>query len=136
MNAVQLRKSAHECVIRGLENGRQYFFHIRSRQADGKVSAASFQEKTISPQAQGKNYAISIYDNDVTGTPGICSYGWNNENGQGIPGYHNGTQNGKNINVVIMELAFSILFSEVKIADLMLIILYLLYAQKVGLWQE
>jgi hypothetical protein len=59
-NAVQVGKRVHTCVVRGLENGRQYFFHVRSRNIVGGLSAASLPEKEAAPQPEGKNYAVSI----------------------------------------------------------------------------
>lgn len=101
--AVQLRKNARECVVRGLENGRQYFLHVRSRKRDGGISAAGLPEKEMAPQTEGKNHAVYMYDNDVSGTPGNCGFGWSRKNGQGIPGYHNMIQDGKDVDIIMIE---------------------------------
>jgi hypothetical protein len=101
--AVEIGPNVREYVVRGLENNRPYFFHIRSRKRDGSIGAASLPEKTVTPQADAKHYNVNMYDNDVSGTPGICGYGWSIANGQGIPGYYNLTQNGKNVHVVLMK---------------------------------
>jgi hypothetical protein len=105
--AVQLRKNAHEYVVRGLENDRAYFFHVRSRKTDGSISAAGLPEKAATVEPEGKNYAVSMYDNDVPGTPGNSGYGWSRENGQGIPGYQKVIQNGGDVNILMMELPSS-----------------------------
>ncbi len=102
-NAVQIRKGVHECVVRGLENGRQYFFHVRSRKIDGGISAAGLPEKEATPQPEGKNYAVSMYDDDVSTTTNNSGYGWRRENGQDIPGYKNVTQHGKYVDILMME---------------------------------
>jgi hypothetical protein len=101
--AVQLRKNARECVVRGLQNGRSYFFHVRSRTRDGNIGAASLSEQEAAPQPEGKNHAVTMYDNGVPGTPGNCGYGWNRGNGQGVPGYQNVIQVGKDIDILMIE---------------------------------
>lgn len=102
--SVQLRKNAREFVVRGLENDRQYFLHVRSRKTDGSISAAALPEKTAAPEQGGKNYAVNMYDYDVSGTSGNSGYGWSSENGQGIPSYHNVIQNGRDVHILMMEL--------------------------------
>jgi len=101
--AVHLRKNAREYVVRGLENGRQYFLHMRSRKRDGGISAAGLPEKEAAPQREGQNHAVYMYDNDVSGTPGNCGYGWSRKNGQGIPGYHNMIQDGRDVDILMIE---------------------------------
>ncbi len=100
---VQVGRRVHECVVRGLENGRQYFFHVRSRKVDGGISAAGLPEKEAVPQPEEKKYAVSMYDDDVSTTANNSGYGWRRENGQDIPGYRNVTQHGKYVDILVME---------------------------------
>jgi hypothetical protein len=102
-HAVQVGKRVHECVVRGLENNRQYFFHVRSRNIDGGISAAGLPEREAAPQLEGKTYAVSMYDDDVATTNNNSGYGWRRENGQDIPGYRNVTQHGKYVDILMME---------------------------------
>ncbi|MGH7450890.1 MAG: fibronectin type III domain-containing protein [bacterium] len=102
-NAVQVGKRVYACVIKGLENGRQYFFHVRSRKTNGELSAAGLPEKEGAPQPEGKNYAVSMYDDDLATPVYNSGYGWNRENGQNIPGYRNVTQHGKYVDILMME---------------------------------
>jgi hypothetical protein len=100
---VQVGKRVYTCVVRGLENGRQYFFHVRTRNIVGGISAASLPEKEAAPQPGGKNYAVSMYDDVVSTTPKNSGYGWSRENGQDIPGYRDVTQHGKSVDILMME---------------------------------
>ncbi len=100
---VQLGKRTHEYVIRGLQNGRRYFFHVRARDTGGGISAAGLPEEAAAPQPEAMNHAVSMYDNGVSGTPGNSGYGWSSENGQGIPGYDNLIQDGRDVNILMME---------------------------------
>ncbi|MGH7597595.1 MAG: fibronectin type III domain-containing protein [bacterium] len=104
LNVVPVRKHIHECIVRGLENGRQYFFHVRARNIVGGVSAAGLPEQEAAPQPEGEKYAVSMCDDDVATTANNSGYGWNRENGQGIPGYRSVTQHGKYVDIVMMEL--------------------------------
>ena len=101
-NEVQVGKRVHTCVIRGLENGRQYFFQVRARDLVGRISAASLAEKDGVPQLGGKNYSVSMYDDDEV-TNNNSGYGWSRDNGQGLPGHRNLTQHGKDVDILMME---------------------------------
>lgn len=103
-NEVLVGRRVHACVIKGLENGQQYFFHVRARNVDGDISAASLPEQEAAPQPEGKNYAVSMYDDDVSTPTSNSGYGWSRENGQDIPGYRGVTQHGKYVDIVMMEL--------------------------------
>lgn len=103
-NEVQVGKRVHAYVIKGLENGRQYFLHVRARNIVGGISAASLPEQEAAPQPEGKNYAVSIYDDDVSTAANNSGYGWSRENGQDIPGHRGVTQHGKYVDIVMMEL--------------------------------
>lgn len=100
---VQVGKRVHTCVIRGLQNGRQYFFHVRTRNLVGEISAASLPEKAGVPLPTGQNYAVSMYDDDVSTTANNSGYGWSRENGQDIRGYMGVTQHGKHVDILMME---------------------------------
>lgn len=102
-NEVQVGKRVHTCVIRGLKNGGQYFFHVRARNLVGGVSAASLPEKAGAPQPAGQNYAVSMYDEDLSTTANNSGYGWSRENGQDIRGYMGVTQQGKYVDIIMME---------------------------------
>jgi hypothetical protein len=102
-NEVQVGKRVHACVIKGLENGRQYFFHVRARNIVGDISAAGLPEQEAAPQPEGKNYAVSMYDDDVSTPTSNSGYGWSRENGQDIPGYRGVTQHGKYVDILMME---------------------------------
>jgi hypothetical protein len=43
-HGVQLGRRERACVIRGLENGQRYFFHVRARALDGSMGSASLPE--------------------------------------------------------------------------------------------
>jgi len=103
--AVQVRKDVHEYVVRGLENGQQYFLHVRSRQIADGISAAGLPEKVATPQPEGKKFTVSMFDYDVSTAPSNSGYGWSRENGQGIPGYHSAMQRVKFIDILMMELS-------------------------------
>ena len=104
-HAVQLGRRERAYVVKGLENGRQYFFHVRSRTLDDGLSAASLPENEAVPQSEGKNYAVAMYDDNVVTSTSTnnSGYGWHRKNGQGIPGYRNVTQHGKAVDVLMME---------------------------------
>ncbi len=102
-NEVQVGRRVHAYVIKGLENGRQYFFHVRARNIVGGISAASLPEQEAAPQPEGKNYAVSMFDDDVSTATSNSGYGWSRENGQDIPGYRGVTQHGKYVDILMME---------------------------------
>jgi hypothetical protein len=104
-NEVQVGRRVHAYVIKGLENGRQYFFHVRARNVVGDVSPAGLPEQEAAPQLEGKNYAVSMYDDDVSTPTSNSGYGWSRENGQDIPGYRGVTQHGKYVDIVMIELS-------------------------------
>jgi hypothetical protein len=88
---VQLGRGGRACVIRGLENGRQYFFHVRARALDGSISAASLPELEAAPQLDAKNYAVAMYDDVVASST------------KDIAGFRNVTQHGKYVDILMME---------------------------------
>lgn len=100
---VQTGRKARDYVIKGLENDRQYFFHVRSRTQDGGVSTAGLPENEVAPQVEGKNYAVAMYDDDSTATGNNSGYGWQRENGQDIAGFRNVKQHGKQVDLLMME---------------------------------
>ncbi|MBN1479880.1 fibronectin type III domain-containing protein [candidate division KSB1 bacterium] len=102
--AVQVKKDVHKCVVKGLENDQQYFLHVRSRQVDDGVSAASVPEEAAAPQAEGKRYTVSMFDYDQSTAANNSGYGWSRDNGQDIPGYHSVMQHVMHIDILMMEL--------------------------------
>ena len=102
-NVVEIGKNVRACVVRGLENGKQYFFHVRSRHIEGGIGPAGLPEQEGIPQTEGKNYGVAIYDDDVSTNKHNSGYGWLRENGQGMPGYKNVTQHGKYVDVLMTE---------------------------------
>lgn len=101
--AVQFGRRARACVVRGLENGRRYFFQVRARALDGSISAASQPEQIAAPQLDAANHALTMYDAEAATNANISAYGWNRENGQDIAGYRNATQHGKYVDILMME---------------------------------
>ncbi|MGH7496321.1 MAG: fibronectin type III domain-containing protein [bacterium] len=101
-HAVELGRRERACVVRGLENGRQYFFHVRSRSIDGGISTASLPEQEAAPQSEGKNYAVAMYDDDVARSTNNSGYGWHRENGQDIAGHRTVTQHGQYVDILMM----------------------------------
>lgn len=102
-HGVQLGKKERACVVRGLENGRQYFFHVRARALDGSISTAGLPEQEAAPQPGAQNYAVTMYDDGVASSTNNSGYGWHRENGQDIAGYRNVTQHGKYVDLLMME---------------------------------
>jgi hypothetical protein len=102
--AVQVRKDKHEYVVKGLENGQEYFLHVRSRKFDDSISAAGRPEKAAAPQSEGKKHTVSMFDYDISTATSNSGYGWSRENGQDIPGYHSVMQRVKFIDILMMEL--------------------------------
>lgn len=100
--AIQVGKGNHECLVRGLKNGRQYFFHVRSRNHAGEVGAPSLPENEATPEVEAKQYVLAMYD-DGRSTSGYNSgYGWNNKNGQALPGFHDVRQHGKYVDLLMV----------------------------------
>jgi hypothetical protein len=106
LKTIQIRKNVHECIVRGLENGQRYFVHVRSRGSDGLISPAGLEQEA-QPQSEGKKYPVNMFDNDASRTTGVSGYGWSDENGQGIPGYFHVRQDGKSIDILMVELSSS-----------------------------
>jgi hypothetical protein len=102
-HVVQLGRRERACVVRGLENGRQYFFHVRSRTIGGAISTGSLPEQEAVPQSEGKNYAVAMYDDNVARSTNNSGYGWHRENGQDIAGYRTVTQHGQDVDILMME---------------------------------
>ncbi|NUO82219.1 fibronectin type III domain-containing protein [candidate division KSB1 bacterium] len=101
--AVQVGKGVEEYVVRGLENGRQYFIQVRSRNNNGDISTAGQPENEAAPLFEGKIYALAMYDDDPATSTYNSGYGWNRKTGQDQPGYHDVRQHGKYVDILMME---------------------------------
>ncbi|MBN1464760.1 fibronectin type III domain-containing protein [candidate division KSB1 bacterium] len=103
-HSIHVKKNVHEYVVKGLENGRQYFVDVRSRRSDDAMNAAGLTEKATTPLLEGKKYSVSMFDFDVSTASSNSGYGWNRTNGQDIPGHHSVMQYVKYIDILMMEL--------------------------------
>ncbi len=101
--AVQVGKGLNECLVRGLENDRHYFFQVRSRNNEGDISVASQLETKTAPLSEGKNYPLVMYDDGRATSAYNSGYGWSRKNGQELPGYHDVKQHGKYVDLLMLE---------------------------------
>ena len=101
---IHVKKNVHEYVVKGLENGQQYFVDVHSRQTDDATNAAGLTEKVTTPLSEGKKYTVSMFDYDMSTAANNSGYGWNRTNGQDIPGHHSVMQYVKYIDILMMEL--------------------------------
>ncbi len=102
-HAVHFKKDVHEYVIKGLENGQEYFVHVRSRQGNTDLSESGILEKTSTPRAEGKNFALTMFDYNADIAGNNSSYGWNRNNGQEMPGNNKVMAHVKYIDLLMME---------------------------------
>jgi len=102
-NSINIKKNVHEYVVKGLENDREYFIHVRSHQGEGAVNQTGIVEKTTTPQLEGDKFDVSMFDYDVAMAGKNCAYGWNRQNGQDVPGHPTTMQYVKYIDILVME---------------------------------
>lgn len=101
--AMQVGRGVKEYIVRGLENGRQYFFQVRSRNNAGEISAAGRPENEAAPDSTGRKYALTMYDDDRATSAYNSGYGWSRKNGQEQPGFHDVRQHGTYVDLLMIE---------------------------------